>query len=727
MSAIARQLGAEPLGAGRWRIELGFVDRRPPGVTLPRPHPGDVTVRRGRAEIESLVVPLPTAPRRFNVVVAVAEPSVSGTPSRLEVGGAGWTAEIELPEAPGAAITVASRPAAIDYTARDYEAMRTMLLEVVDARTGGGLSDHPVAQTAALVEELAYLGDALSYSQDAVATEAYLASARRRISVTRHAELLDYQVGSAVSARVWVRFTVSEPVTLPAGTQLLTGGGGLAPLVAPEAVPAALAAGAQMFETLAPATLGPDQPPHQLAPVRHAAARLAPGAVSATVLSTGDVLREGDLVVIEPVDRWATPAGQVVRLTRVTRDGAETEVEWSHADALGTDEALTQTAVQLRRGNLVPAEHGQSHDWMPLPTPSGGLRYWPELPLSRPAFTAGPPAGGAALPQPAAAAEILWPPTAQVMPAVQVRSGPPGHQRAWAARRSLLESGPFDAAFVVEVEEDGSARLRFGDGTNGMRPPVGGSFEVWMRTGGGSGGNVGVGAIAHLVGGGELTGIAVRNPVAATGGADPEPLAAVRVHAPTAFRITNRAIRAEDYTAAALAVAGVADATATIVPGGTGPVARVRVFSGDWTSPADAILAPVRAALDRLRPAGVAVDVAPAVALPVTIALDVTIDAAWTPAAMAATIEQTLGDALAGTVRFGFGTSLHRSQVIALLTPLPGIVDVTLTRFRFTGDVPGASAREELSPPWGRIIRLDDDPASPQHGSVSFRLRTVNG
>ena len=44
----------------------------------------------------------------------------------------------------------------------------------------------------ALVEVLAYVGDYLSYYQDAVATEAYLDTARRRISVRRHARLVDY-------------------------------------------------------------------------------------------------------------------------------------------------------------------------------------------------------------------------------------------------------------------------------------------------------------------------------------------------------------------------------------------------------------------------------------------------------------------------------------------------------------------------------------------------------
>jgi hypothetical protein len=44
-----------------------------------------------------------------------------------------------------------------------------------------------------LVEALAYVGDTVSYFQDATATESYLAAARKRASVRRQAKLVDYE------------------------------------------------------------------------------------------------------------------------------------------------------------------------------------------------------------------------------------------------------------------------------------------------------------------------------------------------------------------------------------------------------------------------------------------------------------------------------------------------------------------------------------------------------
>ncbi len=61
-----------------------------------------------------------------------------------------------------------------------------------------------------LVELLAYAGDYLSYYQDAVATEAYLGTARQRISVHRHARLVDYWMHDGCNARAWL--TISTDI-----------------------------------------------------------------------------------------------------------------------------------------------------------------------------------------------------------------------------------------------------------------------------------------------------------------------------------------------------------------------------------------------------------------------------------------------------------------------------------------------------------------------------------
>ena len=67
----------------------------------------------------------------------------------------------------------------------------------------GGTSEADLG--VALAELIAYVGDHLSYQQDAVATEAYLETARSRVSLRRHALLVDYHVHDGCNARAWMQ------------------------------------------------------------------------------------------------------------------------------------------------------------------------------------------------------------------------------------------------------------------------------------------------------------------------------------------------------------------------------------------------------------------------------------------------------------------------------------------------------------------------------------------
>ncbi len=115
---------------------------------------------------------------------------------------------------------------AIDYMAKDYASFRKLILDRLSLIMPEWKERNPADVGIMLVELLAYVGDHLSYYQDAVATEAYLGTARRRISATRHARLLDYAANEGRNARAWVCFEVSIPnLVLPRGTQLLTKAG----------------------------------------------------------------------------------------------------------------------------------------------------------------------------------------------------------------------------------------------------------------------------------------------------------------------------------------------------------------------------------------------------------------------------------------------------------------------------------------------------------------------
>jgi len=121
-------------------------------------------------------------------------------------------------------------------------------------------------------------------------------------------------------------------------------------------------------------------------------------------------------------------------------------------------------------------------------------------------------------------------------------------------------------SFRREVEDDGTARLRFGDDRLGARPEALSAFDAKYRIGNGAAGNVGAEAIAHLfTNDAALLGRPgwVRNPLPADGGIEPESMTKVRAYAPAAFRTQERAVTEADYAAVTERHPGVQRAIAT--------------------------------------------------------------------------------------------------------------------------------------------------------------------
>ena len=92
----------------------------------------------------------------------------------------------------------------INYLAKDYESFRQLILDRLALTMPDWSERHAADIGITLVELLAYVGDYLSYQQDAVATEAYFHTARQRVSVRRHARLIDYHLHEGCNARAWI-------------------------------------------------------------------------------------------------------------------------------------------------------------------------------------------------------------------------------------------------------------------------------------------------------------------------------------------------------------------------------------------------------------------------------------------------------------------------------------------------------------------------------------------
>lgn len=117
----------------------------------------------------------------------------------------------EIDPKPRTAPPKPSRPnPEMNYLAKDYASFRRLILDRLSVVMPNWKERHEADLGIMLVELMAYVGDYLSYTQDAVATEAYLGTARQRISVRRHARFVDYELSEGCNSRTFLAAEVNR-------------------------------------------------------------------------------------------------------------------------------------------------------------------------------------------------------------------------------------------------------------------------------------------------------------------------------------------------------------------------------------------------------------------------------------------------------------------------------------------------------------------------------------
>lgn len=101
-------------------------------------------------------------------------------------------------------------PPEINYLAKDFPTFKQLMLDRLSVTLPHWTEQNPSDLMQTLVELLAYAADYLSYFQDSVGTEAFLNTARRRISVRRLARLIDYTMHEGCNARTWVCIEIDQ-------------------------------------------------------------------------------------------------------------------------------------------------------------------------------------------------------------------------------------------------------------------------------------------------------------------------------------------------------------------------------------------------------------------------------------------------------------------------------------------------------------------------------------
>jgi hypothetical protein len=665
----------------------------------------------------------------------------------------------------------------INYLAKDYDGFRQVMLDRLAVLLPGRTETHAADLGIALTETLAYAADHLSYQQDAVSTEAYLDTARSRISLRRHARLVDYQVGEGCNARTLVCLTTTaDNLPVPAGTTFYARVPGL-PQAVTEDDPAAgqLASGRQpIFTSMQNSVLFTAHNTMNFYTWGDADCCLPAGTTEATLTGHFPMLGGGSLLVFEetvgprtgapedanPTNRCAVLlTGATVTdyqdrpLTDPVNGQPITRISWSTADALpfslcisATTDAGPVPAVSVARGNVVPADHGTlvppEHSTVPAlapaPDPGAGCgcgtdgqaaagllpRFYPRLGHSPLTFSV--PYEGAT-----SAAALLAPGSGGATADITLVSD---DGNTWLPQQDLLSFGDTDRVFVPEIEQDGSVFLRFGDGQHGMAPATGVTFMATYRIGNGSAGNIGPDTLAHAVlptaylpTAEAIT--AVRNPLVGTGGTDPEDMQHIRQFAPFAYTGQLRCVTEADYGAVAAQINSVREALGTLRWTGSWYTALVSIDPA--AAPAAQLITDTASRLDMLRMMGTDAAVEAAVIVGLQIELDICVEAEHFQGDVYQALIQVFitGDPSSGrsgllnAANFAFGQTVYASPLIAAAQAVDGVRSAALATFTRM-DAPWVDGVATKFIPMGRldIPRCDNDPDHLDHGTFTLHM-----
>jgi Baseplate J-like protein len=309
-------------------------------------------------------------------------------------------------------------------------------------------------------------------------------------------------------------------------------------------------------------------------------------------------------------------------------------------------------------------------------------------------------------------------------PAIELTGTRLGATEPWHPQADLLGSDGFAAKFVVEVEHDGSATLRFGDGKHGRRPEMDTSFEATYRVGNGSAGNVGAGALAHVVSS-DASVLGATNPLPAAGGADPESAEAIRRDAPEAFLVQERAVTPDDYARITERSTRVQKAAASFRWTGSWHTVFVTADRVGGVAVDEVFETGIRRHLEQFRMAGYDLEIDGPRVVPLDVELLVCVEPEYFRAHVKAAVLNVLSSRVRadGTPgffhpdRFTFGQPVYLSAVVAAAQEVTGVESVTVLRFqRQRDDSSNALATGVLPMSRLEIARLDNNPSFPERG-----------
>jgi len=604
----------------------------------------------------------------------------------------------------------------IDYLARDYDSLRHVLMAAMMRRVPGWSPTSEADLDQVLIDLIAADADEQADYHDRVLNERSLATARKRVSLARHARLMDYHIHQGNQASTWLALEVAATVDLPASAGdefgVWTGNHWKDPDAVVFAIPrdparwrrrvhpelntlrlytwgdtvTALAEGSTEADLTGPTPLDQAQAEslRDFFLGQHPSQVVAPGVVDLDPAIDQLLLQEALNPETGRPNGARTTQRQLLRLLPLDSPTPRAEalpdpftgewlvrVRWLAEDALRQNfcfscecSGTVVADVSLFHANLICVTQGRPRitTFRAPGQPLAGMDERSLVARDEVSYEivtrqqgSDSPVRGVLCPLPAAPlAYRATPPGGDTPTRTTAQVSVQGFSTPWLENSDLIESQGDDEHFMVETDEFGGSSIRFGNGVNGAALPAGADVQCCYRVGQGRSGNVGSDS---LVGFADPSGAVQRvwNPFDVVDGRDPEPVAEIVRRVPEAYRQHQlRAVTLADYARRAEEFAGVAHAHASYAWTGSWRTVRVAIDPAGSTVLQEPLRRAIADYLEAVRLIGEDLEVRPASYVPLDIRLTLCIESAYWPEDLRAVLDEEFSDGWTRDGRRGF-------------------------------------------------------------------------
>ncbi|MCP4117246.1 MAG: putative baseplate assembly protein [Desulfobacteraceae bacterium] len=657
----------------------------------------------------------------------------------------------------------------IDYLAKDYDSFRHALISAMMERVPNWKPASEADFDQVLIDLFSGAADELSDYQDRVMNEAYLGTARKRVSLARHARLMDYHIHQGNQAGTWLALEVksahgiNNDLVVWAGSKFMDSSSvvfksrrrkkndphEIEPL---PLHPLCNGIGLYTWQDAVPALAAGSRSADLKLLVRLPDGEFKAVTDKASAVAVQDLIRQGRIRYLVIRERLNPLTGkkpgrnpakrQLLRLvsgeesaradydplTAATPGDPLTadwfvRVQWEEKDKLRKNYCFTVDCadgkveeVSLFHGNLVEVFHGRGFKAVfkePGTTQAGKNEGYYER--------SGRWGAVCRLPEPFLAYKATpagggKPPVSTLEVEVET---PGGGGDPWKEVISLIHSDEKNDHFMVETDEMGESLIRFGNGINGRELPEGAVVRCEFQAGPGGDGNIGADTLTSFDAASFPEIKACRNPFDVTNGRTPEPVKEILRRVPEAYGSRQfRAVTLRDYEKRAEELAGVSRAAARYAWTGSWRTVEIAVDPVGTTRLTRNLRKKIARHLDAVRLIGEDLEIRPPRFVPLALCVSLCIHLDYWPEDIRYLLEQEFSEGFTQDGRMGFfhpdrwtfGRELRASQIIGRVQSVKGV-----------GHVQGVSMKR-----WNEATLGDYQPTDEGYHCLAFSKPGMN-